>query len=145
MKIPIKRVIVLFFLTLKNSKSDKTKPTKAKLRTINKESLGKFTGSSISLSYNSASNCTSCGMEKKANTTKGCCHDSKTLLKSSTDQKLLNVEFRLIKSYPIVLFNNGYQFTELKFLSVNNNSFIVSSPPLIQRPPIFIRNCSFLI
>ena len=45
MKIPIKRVIVLFFLTLKNSKSDKTKPTKAKLRTINKESLGKFTGS----------------------------------------------------------------------------------------------------
>ena len=107
--------------------------------------MGKFTGSSISLSYNSASNCTSCGMEKKANATKGCCHDSKTLLKSSTDQKLLNVEFRLIKSYPIVLFNNGYQFTELKFLSVNNNSFIVSSPPLIQRPPIFIRNCSFLI
>ena len=107
--------------------------------------MGKFTGSSISLSYNSASYCTSCGMEKKANATKGCCHDSKTLLKSSTDQKLLNVEFRLIKSYPIVLFNNGYQFTELKFLSVNNNSFIVSSPPLIQRPPIFIRNCSFLI
>ena len=107
--------------------------------------MGKFTGSSISLSYNSASNCTSCGMEKKANATKGCCHDSKTLLKSSTDQKLLNVEFRLIKSYPIVLFNNGYQFTELKFLSVNNNSFIVSPPPLIQRPPIFIRNCSFLI
>ena len=107
--------------------------------------MGKFTGSSISLSYNSASNCTSCGMEKKANATKGCCHDSKTLLKSSTDQKLLNVEFRLTKSYPIVLFNNGYQFTELKFLSVNNNSFIVSSPPLIQRPPIFIRNCSFLI
>lgn len=107
--------------------------------------MGKFTGSSISLSYNSASNCTSCGMEKKANATKGCCHDSKTLLKSSTDQKLLNVEFRLTKSYPIVLFNNGYQFTELKFLSVNNNSFIVSSPPSIQRLPIFIRNCSFLI
>jgi hypothetical protein len=107
--------------------------------------MGKFTGSSISLSYNSASNCTSCGMEKKANATKGCCHDSKTLLKNSTDQKLLNAEFRLTKSYPIVLFNNGYQFTELKFLSVNNNSFIVFSPPSIQRPLIFIRNCSFLI
>lgn len=107
--------------------------------------MGKFTGSSISLSYNSASNCTSCGMEKEANARKGCCHDNKTLLKSSTDQKLLNAEFRLTKIYPIVLFNNGYQFKELKLLSVNNNSFIASSPPLIQRPAIFIRNCSFLI
>jgi hypothetical protein len=107
--------------------------------------MGKFTGSSISFSYNSAAHCNTCGMEKKSNGKKGCCHDSKTLLKSSTDQKLLNAEFRLTKIYPIVLFNNGYQFKELKLLSVNNNSFIASSPPLIQRPAIFIRNCSFLI
>jgi hypothetical protein len=108
--------------------------------------MGKFTGSSISLSYNSASNCTSCGMEKKANATKGCCHDSKTLLKNSTDQKLLNAEFRLTKSYPIVLFNNNnYQITAVDFLSTSSNDFIPSSPPSIQRLPIFIRNCSFLI
>ena len=107
--------------------------------------MGKFTGSSISLSYNSASNCTSCGMGKKANATKGCCHDSKTLLKNSTDQKLLNAEFRLAKIYPIALLNNNYQITAVDFLSTSSNDFIPSSPPSIQRLPIFIRNCSFLI
>ena len=45
MKIPVNKVTGLFFLTLKNSKSDNTKPTKVKLKAINKESLGKFTGS----------------------------------------------------------------------------------------------------
>ena len=107
--------------------------------------MGEFTGSSISLSYNNAANCTTCGMEKKENTKKGCCHDIKTLLKNSVDQKLVNAEFRLTKMYPIVLFNHGYQSTKVEFLSLNKEGFISSSPPLIQRLPIFIRNRSFLI
>ena len=45
MKMAIIKVTGLLFLTLKNSKSDNTKPAKAKLKIINKESLGKFTGS----------------------------------------------------------------------------------------------------
>ena len=107
--------------------------------------MGKFTGSSISFSYNSAAHCNTCGMEKKSNGKKGCCHDSKTLLKNSTDQKLVNTECRLAKIYPIALLNSNYQITAVEFLSTRSNSFIPSSPPLIQRPPIFIRNCSFII
>lgn len=107
--------------------------------------MGKFTGSSLSLSYNSAAHCTTCGMEKKSNGKKGCCQDSKTLLKNSTDQKLVNAECRLAKIYPIALFSSNYQISTVDFLSTSSTDFILSSPPLIQRLPIFIRNCSFLI
>jgi len=107
--------------------------------------MGEFTGASISLSYNSASHCMTCGMEKNEYAKKGCCHDSKTLLKNSTDQKLVNAEFRLAKIHPIVLFKNFYQSAIVECLSLNKKGFISSSPPLIQQLPLFIRNRSFLI
>ena len=50
--------------------------------------MGKLAGTSMSLVSNTTKKCDKCGMEKSKKQGKGCCHDSKKLIKNVVDQNI---------------------------------------------------------
>ena len=107
--------------------------------------MGKAAGASLSIVSSTPKKCGKCGMKKSTKQGKGCCHDSKKLIKNVDDQNIINSFFSV--DHQIALLPNSNNFeTLLIVVSDNfNRSNYSHAPPDHLGVPIYIADCSFLI
>jgi len=107
--------------------------------------MGKLAGTSMSLVSNTPKKCGKCGMKKSTKQGKGCCHDSKKLIKNVDDQNIANSFFSV--DHQIALLPNCSDFETVSIVvSVNaKQSNYSHAPPDQLGVPIYIADCSFLI
>ena len=107
--------------------------------------MGKLAGTSMSLVSNTTKKCDKCGMEKSKKQGKGCCHDSKKLIKNVDDQNIVNSFFSV--DHQIALLPNSSDFETVSIVVSNNSnhSYCSHAPPDLLGVPIYIADCSFLI
>jgi len=107
--------------------------------------MGKLAGTSMSLVSNTPKKCGKCGMKKSTKQGKGCCHDSKKLIKNVDDQNIANSFFSV--DHQIALLHNSSNFETVSIVvSVNaKQSNYSQAPPDQLGVPIYIADCSFLI
>lgn len=108
--------------------------------------MGKVIGTSIGISLSSNDNhCTTCGMKKKSSNSKGCCHDTKKLIKNNFDQKtaeqissIASTSFEFLQTPT----SAAYSYVDYHNVVLNFN---VHAPPPPTAHPIYLRHRSFLI
>jgi hypothetical protein len=95
--------------------------------------------------------CSFCGMQKKevppgcSLGKKNCCHDEHKLIQNNRDQKpsqglnLAKAMALVLAAPPAAILDHVFLTTTPRTLSFDNG------PPLDQRVPVFLRNCSFRI
>ena len=107
--------------------------------------MGKLAGTSMSLVRNTPKKCGKCGMEKSKKQGKGCCHDSKKLIKNVVDQNIANSFFSV--DYQIALLPNSSNFETVSIVVSDDTkqSNYSHAPPDQIGVPIYIADCSFLI
>ena len=107
--------------------------------------MGKLAGTSMSLVSNTTKKCDKCGMEKSKKQGKGCCHDSKKLIKNVVDQNIANSLFNI--DHQLALLPNSSDFETVSIVVSDNakQSNYSHAPPDQLGVPIYIADCSFLI
>ncbi len=107
--------------------------------------MGKLAGTSMSWVSNSPKKCGKCGMEKSKKKGKGCCHDSKKLIKNVVDQNIANSFFNV--DHQLVLLPNSSNFETVSIVVSDDTkqSNFSHAPPDQIGVPIYIADCSFLI
>ena len=107
--------------------------------------MGKLAGTSMSWVSNSPKKCGKCGMEKSKKKGKGCCHDSKKLIKNVVDQNIANSLFNI--DHQLALLPNSSDFETVSIVVSDNakQSNYSHAPPDQLGVPIYIADCSFLI
>ena len=107
--------------------------------------MGKLAGTSMSLVSNTPKKCGKCGMKKSTKQGKGCCHDSKKLIKNVVDQNIANSLFNV--DHQLVLLPNSSDFETVSIVVSDNakQSNYSHAPPDQLGVPIYIVDCSFLI
>ena len=107
--------------------------------------MGKLAGTSMSLVSNTPKKCGKCGMKKSTKQGKGCCHDSKKLIKNVVDQNIANSLFNV--DHQLVLLPNSSDFETVSIVVSDNakQSNYSHAPPDQLGVPIYIAYCRFLI
>lgn len=107
--------------------------------------MGKLAGTSMSWVNNTPKKCGKCGMEKSKKKGKGCCHDSKKLIKNVVDQNIANSLFNI--DHQLVLLPNSSDFETASIVVSDNakQSNYSHAPPDQLGVPIYIAYCRFLI
>jgi hypothetical protein len=107
--------------------------------------MGKLAGTSMCWVNNTPKKCCKCGMEKSKKKGKGCCHDSKKLIKNVVDQNIANSLFNI--DHQLVLLPNSSDFETVSIVVSDNakQSNYSHAPPDQLGVPIYIADCSFLI
>lgn len=97
------------------------------------------------LGQNKAKSCQKCGMAKTTPNKKGCCKDVHQFIKDNSDQKTTEAGIQLLHLtatvQPALYAFQWYDFTGSQTVTHPVNH----SPPYQSGPPLFIRNCVFLI
>ena len=107
--------------------------------------MGKLAGTSMSLVSNTTKKCDKCGMEKSKKKGKGCCHDSKKLIKNVVDQNIANSFFNIDHQLALLPTSSDFETVSI-VVSVNaKQSNYSHAPPDQLGVPIYIADCSFLI
>jgi hypothetical protein len=106
--------------------------------------MGKLAGTSISIANNSTKKCGKCGMEKVTKKGKGCCHDSKKLIKNVVDQNTTN-NFCNIEHPLTILPSTHFDILSIVTPNIDKYSYYSHAPPHDFGVPIYIADCSFLI
>lgn len=107
--------------------------------------MGKLAGTSLNLVSKTSSKCGKCGMGKTSNKGKGCCHDSKKLVKNIVDQSIVNHIFNI--DHPIVYISTIHENEFISF-PITNGKVIYNyshAPPYFHTVPIYISDRSLLI
>lgn len=107
--------------------------------------MGKLAGSSLDLVSKEKSKCGNCGMEKSSNKGKGCCHDSKKLVKNVIDQNIANHHFHFDPSIFSLPSTNHFELCSFHIVIGTENLYYSHAPPGNLGVPIYIADCSFLI
>ena len=107
--------------------------------------MGKAAGTSLSIVNSTPKKCGKCGMKKSTKQGKGCCHDSKKLIKNVVDQSFVNNFFNI--DHQIALLPNSSNFETVLIVVSDNakHSNYSHAPPDQLGVPIYIADCSFLI
>ena len=107
--------------------------------------MGKLAGTSMSWVKNTPKKCGKCGMEKSKKKGKGCCHDSKKLIKNVVDQNIAYSYFNV--DHQLALLPNSSSFETVSIVVSDNTkqSNFSHTPPDQLGVPIYIAYCSFLI
>ena len=91
--------------------------------------------------------CDKCGM-KKAVTDNGCCHDEEVVIKGAQDalSGIANIQIILnVADLPVSHYIFSPEGDSSVYASTEVTSFQPNGPPGYAGPPLFIRNCAFLI
>lgn len=107
--------------------------------------MGKLAGSSLDLVSKEKSKCGKCGMEKSSKKGKGCCHDSKKLIKNVIDQNIANNHFHFDPSIFILPATNNFELLSSSVVIGSEILNVSDAPPGQLGVPIYIADCSFLI
>lgn len=107
--------------------------------------MGKLAGTSLGLVSTVKSKCGKCGMEKTNKKGKGCCHDSKKLIKNVVDQNIANKHFTIATSLSFQPAINIFEYISAHVVIRNEFSKDSHAPPNPIGVPLYIRVCSFLI
>jgi len=108
--------------------------------------MGKIIGTSIDIiSAKNDSHCKTCGMKKKSNTGKDCCHDSKKLIKNSFDQKTTEAYSKITHKFFVNPFFCSSTINTNFCTAIKNNSRYNHAPPVFRSRAIYITNCTFLV
>ncbi len=107
--------------------------------------MGKLAGTSMSWVSNTPKKCGKCGMKKSTKQGKGCCHDSKKLIKNVVDQNIAISFFNV--DHQLALLPNCSNFETVSIVVSDNakQSNYSHAPPDQLGVPIYIADCSFLI
>ena len=107
--------------------------------------MGKLAGTSMSWVSNTPKKCGKCGMKKSTKQGKGCCHDSKKLIKNVVDQNIANSLFNI--DHQLALLPNSSDFETVSIVVSDNakQSNYSHAPPDQLGVPIYIAYCRFLI
>ena len=107
--------------------------------------MGKLAGTSFDLVSNIKAKCGKCGMEKTNKKGKGCCHDSKKLVKSIVDQNIANKHFSFTHSICYLPATNNFELVSIDVVIGTEILNYSHAPPNQLGVPIYIADCSFLI
>ncbi|NBR56313.1 MAG: hypothetical protein EBU05_04550 [Chitinophagia bacterium] len=107
--------------------------------------MGKLAGTSMSWVSNSPKKCGKCGMEKSKKKGKGCCHDSKKLIKNVFDQNIANSFFNVDHQLALLPNSSNFETVSIVVSDDTKQSNFSHAPPDQLGVPIYIADCSFLI
>lgn len=107
--------------------------------------MGKLAGTSMSWVSNSPKKCGKCGMEKSKKKGKGCCHDSKKLIKNVVDQNIANSFFNVDHQLALLPNSSNFETVSIVVSDDTKQSNFSHAPPDQLGVPIYIADCSFLI
>lgn len=96
-----------------------------------------------------ATACKKCGMDKPrsglAGTKNGCCEDLFKFVKDNSDQKIAEAGFQFVFQFTTDLPIQPEFTGAASFTTVTEGNPLSNSPPLGEGPPLYLRNCVFLI
>ncbi len=96
-----------------------------------------------------ATSCKKCGMDKtrpgSAGAKKGCCEDQFKFVKDNSDQKTATAGFQFVFHLTIDLPAQTDFTGAVLFTPVTEGNPVSNSPPSGESPPLYLRNCVFLI